>query len=755
MKYSLPLSTSLLLFGIILVQAGLATPSLPASRPQCVTTVTAKVRPDCGSADGRIGLTHDGTAPFTYNWSHSATLNDSVATGLAGGTYFITISDAAGCQIKDTVVVPISRLLVAGGSAPDTCGAGKGGAGVQVVSGIKPYTYQWDSLANFQIGQVAFNLKGGTYAVTVTDSVGCKTTQTLSVANGANNFSAAVGAIPVTCIGRSDGSAFAKGNGGAGTYTYSWSLNTDPTVIGTADSIKNIPAGFYFVTIQSGTTCSATIEVPVGAPDTLVANLSLTSASGCSTNNGSAIASPQGGVGPFQVIWSTGDTAISIDNLRQGNYSVLVTDGRGCKSEIQDFLIPTTQGPVISVDILQEDVCGLGQGIVRVNIAQGKKPYNINWYTSTSQIQDSIYAYNLFDTPFQYVIVTDADTCLKSAYFDMPGNKPLLVTGTSSTEDYCQLADGTASVTVTGGVEPYSYTWTSNPIQFTQTATAMPAGTFEVIIQDDNLCETRTTVTIDNLEGFTLFTDATDVTCYGEKDGTARAVNFGGFSPVNMTWGTTPPRNGGNITKVPPGAYTIEAVDIRGCRRTGYVNIEQPDSLYADFNVLPDTVGPIPQTLATFAFQNTSLGATSYLWNFGDGEESSSASPNHKYEFQGEYPVRMYAYNNNRQCVDSTDYGPITVIEDGRVFIPNAFTPNSTGVNDVFLIKGVNISEVDFRVFGRTGREIFATNTLDAAWDGQMSNGRSAPEGVYAYTIWVKFSDNQEISRKGLLTIIR
>jgi gliding motility-associated-like protein len=726
-------------------------------RPACVNSMAANIRPDCGPGDGRISLKHNGTAPFTYSWAHNAALNDSVAANLPAGSYPVTVSDGAGCTLTDTFVVALRRLTVAGNSLPDTCGMGLGVAEALVITGAIPFSYQWDAQAGGQTTSRVTGLRGGTYQVTVTDGTGCVSVQNLVVPSSTNNFNATVSVTPVSCLGRSDGLAVALATGGNGDYVYEWTLESSGAVLTTNDTLAAIPAGFYLLTVTDGQggVCEVTRAVTVSAPDTIQPNIQVFATSSCNLNDGSALATPSNGTAPFSYLWSNGDTLALADSLAPGNYFLDVTDTNGCTSPRAFFVVTTGPGPTLSIDTLQADVCGLGQGIVRVRIAGGLGPFKINWDASAPQPADTAFAYNLRPQPLQRVFVTDAAGCFKVAFFDVPGNDSLVISSLTSTENYCNLADGTATVTLRGGVEPYSYVWTTNPPQTTATATGLPGGEFEVIVTDANFCQTRSTVTVENLVGYNLFTSSTNVRCYGDADGTARAVNFGGFFPLTFNWSTTPPREGAEISDLEPGTYTVTATDARGCERTNFVIISQPDSLKAMFVADPDTTGPIPLNLATVRFLNQSIGAEDYIWSFGTGDSSILSSPTYVFPDEGLFTVKLLAYNNDFGCVDSAKFGPIAVIEDGRLFVPAAFSPNSDGKNDLYQIKGINISEVEMRVYSRQGKEIFFTDTLDGTWDGNLPGGGSAPMGVYMYTLRVVFSDQQEQFRKGTITLIR
>ncbi|MDX2247023.1 MAG: gliding motility-associated C-terminal domain-containing protein [Bacteroidia bacterium] len=730
----------------------------------CVNiTSTQVVAADCNQANGSITVVHDGTAPFSYTWSHDSTLNTAVANNLVSGSYTVQISDAAGCSGQITITVGQVPLVLTGATTPDTCGAPNGTATVNVPpgQGQAPYTYLWDNNAGNQTTQTATGLRNGLYQVTVTDVNQCQGVQTFNVLTGNNGFSGVITQVQhPNCFGEADGSAVVLPAGGNGVYNYQWfHINTPGNILSTTASVSGLPPGLYVIrlTDPDGPRCIFNAAVTIRQPDSLVANLSAAPATGCRSGNGQAWVNPEGGTMPYSILWSTGSTNDTISNLQPDFYSVTVTDSLGCENTTE-FLIRSATGPFFTVDTAQADNCGLGQGIAQVHITTGRAPYRVIWNTNSLQPSDtSLIAYNLFGTTsaLYYATVIDADTCIQRVHFGMPGNTPLLLGAITSTPEYCELANGSATITLSGGTEPYSYQWTTSPVQTTPTATGLIGGLYKVTVKDSLFCDFTAEVNVEKEIGFSLEVTATDETCYGNNDGTATALTNGGKGPFTYLWTTAPPQESSRATGLGDGVYNVTVTDSEGCERSGFAIVGSEELIKANFKFQPDTLTPVVISGAGFTFINESEGGDNYLWDFGDGNFSTEYSPVHVYGDTGRFFVTLTVSNLSGVCTDEITYGPFIVVEDGVIHMPNAFTPNGDGFNDFLRVGGVFVEEFDFRIFNRWGEQVFSSTAIGDSWDGRMASGKFAPEGVYVYSLFATIPGENPIRQTGTITLLR
>jgi gliding motility-associated-like protein len=179
------------------------------------------------------------------------------------------------------------------------------------------------------------------------------------------------------------------------------------------------------------------------------------------------------------------------------------------------------------------------------------------------------------------------------------------------------------------------------------------------------------------------------------------------------------------------------------------------------------TVYPIPTANFTWSpnpplentrtsFTNLSVGATRYLWDFGDGENSTEVNPVHLFNRTDTFHVILSAYND-ADCVDSFDAFVPTIIRP-LLDVPNAFTPGrfSSGSynNGIVKVEGFGIGKMIWKIYNRWGQLVFSTNNLNQGWDGTFKGVLQAMD-VYAYTLDVEFTNGQKLRKTGDITLLR
>lgn len=208
-----------------------------------------------------------------------------------------------------------------------------------------------------------------------------------------------------------------------------------------------------------------------------------------------------------------------------------------------------------------------------------------------------------------------------------------------------------------------------------------------------------------------------------------------------------------------PGSYAVTLTIDPGFGCASTTSASSPvvvvDPPVAGFIPLPPVVNTADPLVH---FNNISQGATNWLWQFDDLATSTEAEPNYLFpdHEEGLYEVCLIAYASPT-CTD-TVCETIEVVMGPSVFVPNTFTPDGDGHNDLFapVTLGLDPTDYHFWVFDRWGQPLFDTEDLDGQWNGRFSNGTDVPEGVYVWKLLAKDPfGGARIERVGHVTLVR
>lgn len=205
-----------------------------------------------------------------------------------------------------------------------------------------------------------------------------------------------------------------------------------------------------------------------------------------------------------------------------------------------------------------------------------------------------------------------------------------------------------------------------------------------------------------------------------------------------------------------PGTYTVRliAIDAATCniRDTAFQTITVSGSPTASFTYSPNPTEPN----TAISFNNTSIGATSFKWLFGDGDSTLGnnidAPVRHLYNQTGTYNACLIAFNA-AGCSDTTCQS-ISVVINVAANVPNAFSPNGDGNNDRIFVRGFGIGKMTWRIYNRWGVQVYVSNNPAEGWDGTYK-GKLQPQEVYHYTLQIEFTNGDKLSKKGDITLLR
>jgi len=518
-----------------------------------------------GNATGSIDLTvTGGTVPYTYNWSNTATTED--ISGLAAGTYTVTVTDQNGCTTSTsaTITQPAAGLLASTTQVNVLCfGNATGSIDLTVTGGTVPYTYNWSNSATTED---ISNLAAGTYTVTVTDQNGCTTSTSATITQPAAGLSASTTQINVLCFGNATGSIDLTVTGGTVPYTYNWSNST------TTEDIGGLAAGTYTVTVtdQNGctTSTSATITQPAAGLSASTTQVNVL----CFGNaTGSIDLTVTGGTVPYTYNWSSSATTEDISALAAGTYTVTVTDQNGCTTSTSATITQPAAG--LSASTTQVNVLCFGNatGSIDLTVTGGTVPYTYNWSNSSTTEDISGLAAGTYT-----VTVTDQNGCTTSTSATITQPASGLSASTTQINVLCfGNATGSIDLTVTGGTVPYTYNWSNSAT--TEDISNLAAETYTVTVTDQNGCTTSTSATITQpAAGLSASTTQINVLCFGNATGSIDLTVTGGTVPYTYNWSNSSTTE--DISGLAAGTYTVTVTDQNGCTTSTSATITQPSA---------------------------------------------------------------------------------------------------------------------------------------------------------------------------------
>lgn len=731
-----------------------ATSSISISQPAQIQISGSVINDSCaGNSDGSVTLTvTHAVLPASFAWSSGQTTQN--ISGLAPGSFSVVVTDHNGCTqtATYTITAPMALTLTPVSTNVKCFGASTGSIIAGPAGGTPPYSYAWSVAGS---GDTLSNLPAGTYSVTVTDHFGCTATATEQLTQPASGptFGAAT-IINDSCNGGSDGSIAVTVSGGSPNYTYAWSQNSQLTISVASD----LPAGNYTVTATDANGCTVaqtnTITQPTaitfGAP--VITNVSCSGGS-----NGSAMITPTGGTGNYSYTWNGAPGPNPDSNLVAGTYTVVVSDQYGCT--FSNSVVITSPPALSFTNTVQAVQCfGGADGSITVVPGGGTAPYTFLW--SNGAISATIDSLSANINPGYICTITDAAGCAVEDTTAL--TQPTQLGDThSTTQVSCPGAhDGTITVDPFGGTPPYSYAVTQDGVNFIYTTNGyiqgLDSGLYTILISDNHGCTIEDTayVAYPVPDFFTI--SVTPTLCFGPQydDGSITITPLTAHNePYKYSIDSSQYQYGNTFYGLSAGPHVIDAVNNFGCVSVLDTTVGQPAQAFV--SVMPkDTTLKLGQSIqlnSSFVpFPDSVI--SSYEWIPSEGL-SCSDCPDPvatTYAHVNLYTL-VVTYDSICQASDSMT---IIITNNLQVFIPNSFSPNNDGNNDVFEVYGAGIKTVLLQVFNRWGEKVFESNDQFNGWDGTYK-GKIQDPGVFTYFARISFLDNTQVEKYGSITLVR
>ncbi len=697
-----------------------------------------------------------GVGPYTYLWNTNATTQ--AINNLVSGNYFVTVTDANNCTQTINVFInqPAQLLTTVVSQNNVSCfGGSNASITVQTVGGVGPYNYVWNTNPQ-QFTATATGLNSGTYQVIVTDANNCTTTIAVNIAQPQPLSATSVFVSP-SCNGGNNGTATITVSGGNGPYWYNW--NTTPPQF--SQTAVALTAGNYQVTITDMNGCTLAANVAVTQPQPITTNFSALNNVSCfGGTNGAATINVAGGTAPFNYSWNTTPPQLtqSASGLSANNYLVYVTDANGCTT-IAGIVIAQPAQMITNVSF-GDTICPGNTVILSASATGGNGNYTFSWNQNLGIGASHVVSPN---ATTQYIVyTTDNMGCTSQPQTVTISVYALTATDVqvSPMQTICAGQQTQISSAVSGNTGPITYQWSHNLGNSPGPITVSPQ------------TSTTYTLTVTNICGFTIVktilvnvNPLPQVLLMSQSGSGCGSANYNFADTASQNTGASYFWNfgDGNTSALPQanhnysqsGNYTITLVitSSQGCSNTfstTYNAIVYPIPL-ASFTSTPTQVTNVYPLVS---FLNTTINASSYSWDFGDGNNSLQQNPTHTYADKGIYVVTLYT-SNNFGCRDTVSE-TLEINPEFAYYIPNAFTPNDDGDNDVFNGVGQEVTDFKMMIYNRWGELIYQTENVNKGWDGRAKGGDEvAQDGVYVYKIIIKDFELRYHEFTGSVTLLK
>ncbi len=695
-----------------------------------IQTIEIDLTPDtvlCGTSEIQLEVTPLTSGNFTYTWTgqnlSSTSAQNPIASPTESGLYTVTLSTVGECSITGELEVIISNLqsLTLETSDDILCPDETAVLTATVVSG-DPVSFEWSPIDGLEdpselVSEVS-PASTATYSITVTDDVtGCPLTQSVEI-QVSLPFEVDAGEDEVLCV--VNGYQLNATTDATQPVNWSW---TNAAALDNATisnpTIQVDESFVFFATATDDLGCSVTDSVAV---DFVFESFALGPDQVACVGDVVTISSglPAG----WDHTWSNGGTDPDTDVTETDTYSVNVLSPEGCEVE-DDILVTFTPLPVIDFG----DIPVLCEG-EQYELSPGVVGAGYEWTTGAATSTIQVNQSGSFG-----VTVTDNLGCEGSGSIELTFY-PLPVINLGDSLTVCE-----DQVPVLDAENPgSSYNWSNG--ESTQVISVLSPGIYSVEVTTAEGCLDSDQIVIEFSTYPVLDLGEDDLLCEGQSV----ALDAGNptFSHLWSTGETTQ-----EIVATETGLYQV-AVDNGYC-----VSIDEVSLTFSPLPQMPDfaVYELCPEEFINTTLLNALNSGSTYLWN--TGSTSQTILP----ENYGAYWVEVTTAFG---CMLRFDHLIANACEDHTLFIPNAFTPGTDGINDIFKAEGTNIVDFELTIYNRWGEVVWQGVGIDSFWDGSFRGGSHYVEAEnYVYNVNYTYRNqrtntvSEVIQRRGFITVIR
>jgi gliding motility-associated-like protein len=342
---------------------------------------------------------------------------------------------------------------------------------------------------------------------------------------------------------------------------------------------------------------------------------------------------------------------------------------------------------------------------------------------------------------------TDANNCTNYTTQNVSVHLVPVATATVRDISCFGVNDGSITLQITDCAAPFDFNW-NNYAYTNQNLASLSQGSYVLLLTDAQGCTFTASYNIAEPAVLTSSFETTDAICFGDVNGSAVFSVNGGTQPYQFSWSNNFSSEANY--SLTAGEYFVTITDANGCFNFHYFTITQPQQVWINATPPVDSVfyGNSVQ-ITTEHFANDLF--VTYTWEPTTALNCGHcANPLATPDETIQYIVTM---TDETGCTASTQV--LVIVKQEHVYyVPNIFSPNGDGINDVFQIFVKAVREFHLQIHDRWGELVFQSAHPNAVWNGTF-NGRELPNGVYVYDVYVVYKDGELFKKKGSVTLVR
>ena len=703
-----------------------------------------------------------GTPPYRYQLNLGSFTLSTFHYGLIAGIYKITVKDSNNCTFDTLVAVSQSPRMVSTHLITNNIcyRASQGNITVRMQGGSPPYIYAIDT-GVFKLDSTFGNLKSGVYLMHVKDNKNCVFDTFFSITEPPKIITNAT-VKNITCYNGNDGKVTIFPSGGTPPYQCS----IDGVNYNTTFTFSNLVAGIYKYYIRDSKGCNYDTAVTVFQSTLMTNYFTVKNVSCFNSNDGALSVFTKGGSKPYSYSLNGApfDTISSFSNLPIGTYTLQTRDTFNC---IKDTTVTLTQPPQIYVKAIATNVTcyNAGNGTIEIAAIGGVPPFTFsldnNAFSSISKF------YGLSPNTYK-VNVKDKLGCIRDTTITII--QPDSFKFNSLVQDVSCFggSDGSLLVQVSGASSPYLYSFNGSAYNTDSVFSQLKADIYTVKIKDRNNCILVRKVIVNQPNKPSLLpaevvraTWANDSMVLLQWKSYPKALFYKVSSKLANTTIVTDTFMYQKNPQTEIYNYQISVVDSCNflnqkslAHSTLLLNGNMEDSrfIHLQWNSYKSWLNGVDiYNVYRYHPENNSIE------NVFATRDTFIAFPVNPADSNVEFVLFVEAAEltgNNAISVSNRVY----LYTEPKVWMPNAFSPNHDGINDVLLPKGVGLKNYTLIVYDRWGNLLFKSDTTIKSWDGKYQ-GEAVPMGTYIYelqaNLYYRRESEREVFLKGSFQLMR